>query len=969
MRIPLQLERKLKSLLSGIAALLLVAAPCLAQRYSFRSYTQGMGNLNVVSMAQDHTGYLWVGTQNGLYRYDGTEFRNFGAAEGLPERMIQNLFVSPDDTLWAVTTNGLYFRTKGGKFSRVTPPNGAGLFAQVSNTVFTATGPNRVIALAQRGAVELDQADGKWTAQLMALEGGSIASVLFGSDGTLWYGCDRDLCKRSGDQTTRLAAPLHLPSEKWTSLLFSKDGHLWIRGAEHVGEIDVKANTYIEHALPGVHAPEAYPQLVLDGQGRVLTPVGAAIAQWDRSQWRLVNENHGLAPFEIEEIFVDREGSVWLSEVGHGLQRWVGQDHWEAFTAADGLSNDLVWASLRDREGRLWVGTESGLDWIPQGQTQPKHWNQSGVMTARTGSIAESSDGAIWSGSSVGALTRIDAKSLRGQQWKLPEVFDIAADHKGNVWVASTSGLYLAHALSSNAPPQLVNPAVFGDAHQRFSDLCVDAQDRVWAAADHGLFLLDATGWHRIDLGNMTAMPDTIAVDSHGVVWVSGPAIDLMRVQVAGYRAARITHFSKPPLLSEQVVALMVDHRGWVWVGEDAGISVFDGKTWHSFTQDDGLIWNDTDSYALAEDKDGSIWVGTSGGLSHLTSPQTATLTATRAPAFSQITYGGQTLSDGQSVLWQADSLQIAMTLLSFKGNQDAAIRYRLLGSQSPGWVVTRDMEVQYQRLAPGSYRFEVEEVDQADRVISPIAGISFVVVPQWWQRTGLRWISGGCCVLVMIVIWRRRIGALIKQKRHLEDAVHMRTMDLEREKGELMRTREQMRHFAEHDDLTGLWNHRIIVERLAIEVDRSRREGLPVSVILADMDYFKHINDTYGHPAGDRVLQEASAIFKNAVRTYDWVGRYGGEEFLLILPGSGFNHARQRAEELRLAIQAAIVKDGETAIPITASFGVASGFPDNSEDLIRKADEALYRAKHNGRNCVMATEVDARRMTISRVS
>ena len=166
------------------------------------------------------------------------------------------------------------------------------------------------------------------------------------------------------------------------------------------------------------------------------------------------------------------------------------------------------------------------------------------------------------------------------------------------------------------------------------------------------------------------------------------------------------------------------------------------------------------------------------------------------------------------------------------------------------------------------------------------------------------------------------------------------------------------MRHFAEHDDLSGLWNHRIIVDRLRGEVDRSRREGVPLSIILADLDFFKRINDTYGHPAGDQVLKEASQIFQRMVRTYDWVGRYGGEEFLLILPGSSFVHARQRAEELRVAIAEARVVAGDTTISLTASFGVASGYPASHEELIREADAALYRAKNNGRNCIVATEV-----------
>jgi diguanylate cyclase (GGDEF)-like protein len=167
------------------------------------------------------------------------------------------------------------------------------------------------------------------------------------------------------------------------------------------------------------------------------------------------------------------------------------------------------------------------------------------------------------------------------------------------------------------------------------------------------------------------------------------------------------------------------------------------------------------------------------------------------------------------------------------------------------------------------------------------------------------------------------------------------------------------MRHYAEHDDLTGLWNHRIITERLRQEVDRSLRDGVPLGVILIDLDHFKQVNDTYGHPAGDQVLKEIGAIFLRSVRSYDWVGRYGGEEFLLILPGSSFVDARIRAEQFRAAVQAACIFDGDTLIQLTASFGVASGFPSDYEAMIHAADAALYRAKDNGRNCVMATEIE----------
>ena len=197
------------------------------------------------------------------------------------------------------------------------------------------------------------------------------------------------------------------------------------------------------------------------------------------------------------------------------------------------------------------------------------------------------------------------------------------------------------------------------------------------------------------------------------------------------------------------------------------------------------------------------------------------------------------------------------------------------------------------------------------------------------------------------------------------EDQLHREA--LEREKIELTRTHEEMRHYAENDDLTGLFNHRIITERLADEVERSLREQAPLSVILADIDHFKSINDTFGHVVGDRVLKEVAAIFRQSVRSYDAVGRYGGEEFLIVLPGSDLESARNRAEQLRRAVQSAHIMDGDTVVRVTSSFGAASGFPQRgqAEAVIRMADAALYEAKGSGRNRVVATEISSPADTI----
>lgn len=183
----------------------------------------------------------------------------------------------------------------------------------------------------------------------------------------------------------------------------------------------------------------------------------------------------------------------------------------------------------------------------------------------------------------------------------------------------------------------------------------------------------------------------------------------------------------------------------------------------------------------------------------------------------------------------------------------------------------------------------------------------------------------------------------------------------LEREKQELQRESTAMRYQAEHDGLTGLWNHRVIVEQLREEMIRARRNSTALSVVLIDVDHFKTINDSFGHPAGDLVLQELSSVFTNSLRPYDSVGRYGGEEFLLILPGCEMESAMLRAEQLRSAVESAQIRDGENVLQVTASFGVAAALPSQpeAEMVIRAVDAALYRAKSIGRNCVVGDRME----------
>jgi two-component system, cell cycle response regulator len=180
------------------------------------------------------------------------------------------------------------------------------------------------------------------------------------------------------------------------------------------------------------------------------------------------------------------------------------------------------------------------------------------------------------------------------------------------------------------------------------------------------------------------------------------------------------------------------------------------------------------------------------------------------------------------------------------------------------------------------------------------------------------------------------------------------RIIDLQRE---LVAAREKLREQATKDFLTRVWNRSSVLDILQRELLRSARERRPVSLLMVDLDRFKSINDTFGHSAGDAVLKEFARRMLASMRPYDSLGRYGGEEFLIVLPGCDEENARAQGERLREALANDPVSFNDTPYTVTASFGATTWNPGSSataEMVIGMADMALYEAKNQGRNRVV---------------
>jgi len=274
------------------------------------------------------------------------------------------------------------------------------------------------------------------------------------------------------------------------------------------------------------------------------------------------------------------------------------------------------------------------------------------------------------------------------------------------------------------------------------------------------------------------------------------------------------------------------------------------------------------------------------------------------------------------------------------------SFRVRLLGHDTEFMPASSARSYTYTRLAAGDYQFEVEATDSQGRT-SVLTPWRFTITPPWYARPWAMALGAlsGVAVLGLSLRWlvRRRTRRLSRERQRLQDEVALRTQ-------ELAEVNRRLEMIANADGLTGIPNRRRLDDYLAAVWQQGMERGRALSVLIIDVDHFKHYNDSKGHPAGDALLQALARLLTSGLRrSEDLLARYGGEEFLVVMPGAKREVATQTAEQLRALV-------AESSLGVTVSIGVARCTPQPDcrlADLIQAADVALYAAKRGGRNRV----------------
>jgi signal transduction histidine kinase/CheY-like chemotaxis protein/streptogramin lyase len=787
-----------------------VSAIAQTQRYSFKSYgrDQGLTNMAISAIVQDHTGFLWIATQNGLFWYDGKSFREFEAMKESPSRDVEALHESSDGTLWVGTRRGLV-RREGSHFEKIDLGEtveivGAGsLASDQENRLYVGTTQGLAVVEAQKDGSHRS----RWLSRKPA------HGVGLDSGGRVWFGCETSLCRLDSDKIINLDSQYNLPLERWDSIIADTEGNLWLRSARRLIELTSRTDQAIarDEGLPTAGFPAA--PLQRSAAGGILVPTDLGLAIPEKDGWRLVNSGNGLASDSISVVMRDREGSLWIGFRGVGIQRWLGYQQWESWTKSEGLSNDVMWAIRKDSQGIVWAGTNQGLNAKDPKTGIWRAWHErDGLRGEKIRAVEIDHTGDIWAGAYPGGISRFSGGRLvatYGNESGLSfdRIWGLLADAENHIWVGATGGLFRSNAVKAHDTAlhfeRILVPGT--DEQESFYQPILDKRGWLWFPGTYGLARLKDGQWKRFGVADGLKLNMTFGLTqaADGAVWVSyREPVGISRLEFSGEgdRPA-VTHFTQTDGLSSNwSLFLGASPDGSLWVGTDQGVDAYRAGQWRHFSHSEGLTWEDIDTNGFFAEPNGDVWIGTSHGLAHFHPPLNLPTEGPPRVLPTHVQFGAglqwnvlNSQAGGPvsplTIRYADRSGVFKFAALTFLHEDEVQFRYRLRNLEE-GWTETQQREIRYPSVPHGQYAFEVMARIPGQGWGSP-AEMLLSIAPPFWETVWFRLLGVLAVLLIALGFWKWRMMRILNQKAMLAKQVEIQTAELRAANAQLETSRQ----------------------------------------------------------------------------------------------------------------------------------------------------------------------------------
>ena len=807
----------------------------------------GLPNGLVQTLLQDDQGILWIGTGDGLARYDGQRFTTFTTDDGLAGNRIRALLLDSDDDLWIGTDDGIS-RYDGESFTSFSAREGL------------ANGQTRALLQDRQGNIwigtddGLSRYDGRHFINFSTddgLAGNQIRSLVQDRDGKLWIGTLAGVCRYDGrpdEGFTCFTTRDGLAGNQVRALLADDDGNLWFGTDAGVSRFDGEHFTTftVGDGLVG----NQVRSLVQDRDGNIwIGTWDGGVSRYDGERFVSFTAHDGLASDQVDVLLEDREGILWVGTLG-GLSRYDG-GYFANFTTDDGLADDIVWTVVEDHEGDLWIGTNGGLCRY-DGEQFTNFTIDDGLANDIVWAIREDRRGILWIGTQ-GGLSRFDGERFTrftiDDGLAHDEVSSLVEDRDGDLWIGTWGG-----GISRFDGERFIKfTTQDGLAHNVVSSLVEDRDGDLWIGTWGG-------GISRFDGERFTTFPAesglagnqvwSMLEDGEGGIWI-GTQSGLSRFDGEQFT----TYTVQDGLVSNQVRALSRDDRGHLWIGTNGGVSRFDGAAFQNLLRRDGLAGNDV--RALYHDSRGHMWVTTYGSGVSRYRPRRTPPAVWLNDIVADRRYGPVFEIDLPS---SQPFLAFEFQALSFKTRPEAMFfRYRLQ-SHDPDWRMTRLHRIEYQDLPTGDYVFEVQAIDR-DLTLSSTPAAVKVRVHLPYVQIGIR---VSLFLALALIVWL--IVQIVQRNRRLRQAhdelemrVEERTTELADALRQLQDTQSQLvlqEKMASLGNLAAGVAHEINnpVGAVSSAADVSRRCIERIVEILDRHEEFK----------GDQILQQALDLLES---------------------------------------------------------------------------------------------------------
>ena len=926
--------------------------------------------ISVTALAQDDKGYIWIGTQNGIARFNGKDFVSYNRdnTNAFQSNRIYDLLIDSKSRLWVLNGKGLVYYSSNG-FVAVSVAN-----HKIINPFAIIEHLNLPVVSTYSGLFQVKNnqyVPFKISTESFALHSSKLGLIVGGRGRISIIDGDKILIKR-------------LP-EKFKHAIVNDiqviDEKIWLATSKGLILFENNNFQFPTHISPLIKEPTN--KIYLD-ENKILW------VATDTSAYRIKNDKlHGKNNHpqyaRISEFMLDRDGTLWLGTIDKGLfQLW---DSWAArFNQFHGLQENLIWSVAGNKLSNLIVGSDKAVYKYTNGFFE-KLINKNQLPNPTAYTLFIDHDESIWVGTKSG-LAHFDKQGIKIKLSNSNflnglQINAIYRDSRSRLWVATSKGIYLKKQLGFSALTKIgefskrhyraiveYNNEIYFGSHtgliklgtdlklvkvfnqtlNSFITVMVIYKDKLIVGSySDGLFINNNGVWSNINksLGLVTNDSFSLAIFSNAL-WISGfhGVFKISTDQIDDFISGKIRRVISEPILKDSGYLVGSQH---VRCCNGAG---------HA-------------KVSLVED---SLWYPTLDGVLKLEPHKVSKNTVIVEVEIESVTSSGMIIElySLDAMLKDKEKIRFTEKDVNFKfigiTSFDEGLinyRYRLKGYDD-NWKENKSRrEVFYTNLPAGDFVFEV--MASNNNGLWPNSGKSFVfsIIPKYYETTLFKLLVLVLSICTLYLIYKWIIFSNIKKVNKLEYLVNVKTKELTNSNKELEKANQKLSVFSYTDPLTGAFNRRYLVKQMSSDISHYIRNNKKHNIeqnlvfILADLDFFKVVNDKYGHATGDEVLEKVVSRLSSSVRDGDYLIRWGGEEFLIVLRPDHVAGIEELCDRLLHDVSDSVfhgIHDEE--IPITLSIGycfypLSDKLVDNWrwENAVEIADKALYESKNRGRN------------------